>query len=144
MPGKLAYIIFVDEGRPDNSLPGGGGPVDPGYGRPDIGWGRPDQGLPGFPGRPDNSLPGMGGRPSVPIYNPPGFWGPNDPRPGQGLPGAPPTAGQGPGFPTNPIELPEGTKVIVVWIPGLGYVYVPVGGGQPDQGLPEAPDAEPK
>ena len=144
MPGKLAYIIFVDEGRPDNSLPGGGGPVDPGYGRPDIGWGRPDQGLPGFPGRPDQGLPGFPGRPTPPIYNPPGLGGGQLPiwgapgRPDQGLPG------EGGGIPTHPIEVPEGTKVIVVWIPGLGYVYVPVGGGKPDQGLPGEGEPEPK
>ena len=30
-----------------------------------------------------------GGRPEHPIYYPPGIWGPNDPRPGWGLPKPP-------------------------------------------------------
>lgn len=43
-----------------------------------------------------------------PIYYPPGTWGPNDPRPGWGLPMPPPGIWGGGPFPTPPIA-PGGT-----------------------------------
>jgi hypothetical protein len=57
-------------GRPDNSLPNGQRPVDPGFGQ--EAGGRPDQSLPGSQPGVDNSLPGGAA-----------------PLPGQGLPETP-------------------------------------------------------
>jgi hypothetical protein len=110
----LYHIHFLDGGgaHPDHGLPGGG-PVDPGFGRPGGGGGLhpgnrpPGSGNPAFP---DNTLP-SGPPPHVPagttlilVRDPAGIWHyaaiqPGQPvpppLPGQGLPGGPPpTAGQ--------------------------------------------------
>jgi hypothetical protein len=42
--------------------------------------------------------------------------------PNWGIEAPPPTAGQGPGFPTNPIG-----GYVIAWIPGYGWVTLPVG-----------------
>jgi hypothetical protein len=85
------YLTVEAAGRPDQGLPGGGGPVDPGWGLPE---GRPDQGLPGLP---------------------PGIWGGSGSLPGQPpypSQGLPPTAGQLPSGP--PWQQPPPT----IWPPG--------------------------
>ena len=91
---------------------------------------KPDQGLPGqppvastgpgFPTHPIVLPPDGGGW--APIY----IWGPNDPRPGTGLPGPQPT-------PTPPIVLPpEGQqpqgkiKWKAVWTPTGGWQTIGV------------------
>lgn len=85
MESKLALITFLDDGRhpvdPGFGRPGGGGPVDPGWGvRPpvDPGYGHPGGGghpwLPGHLGgpRPDQGLPGGGNYPTTgPVPTPP-------------------------------------------------------------------------
>lgn len=58
--------------------------------------------------------------PTPPIYNPPGIWGPTDPRPGWGLPGQPPGiwGGGNQPFPTPPIVIPQppgGGPPVVIW-----------------------------
>lgn len=147
-------------GRPDNSLPGGGGhPWLPGYGRPE----RPDNSLPGGgypstgpikpPGRPivpshPGQRPPMGGAPPHPWI--PGHWEPIDPGwgkpplwgflpvdPGWGVDegGAPAKPDQS--LPTPPP--PAQTKPPVgTWPPsgGGGGNWVPV---DPDYGLPTRP-----
>lgn len=134
---RFALITFLDGPYPDNSLPGHQPGVTPPL-------------FPSNPIAPGGTTPPWGinsDRPSHPIYYPPGIWGPNDPRPGYGLPeggpgrppgtwgganepfpgyglpGQPPTAGQGPGFPTPPI-------VIV----GDGAVVAPPAAGVPLKG----------
>lgn len=125
---------------------GGGpsGPVDPGYGvgvPPSQIWG----------GRPG---PGPGGGW---VGNPPGIWGPTDPRPGWWVPGAPGAPGYQPGgglgiwggagepMPQPPIVIPPdapGKPPLVIW--GGGNVPMPMppielpGGGNPptDPGQP--------
>ena len=83
---------------------------------------RPDQGLP----------PGQGGIPSHPIYNPPGIWGPTDPRPTPPIVIIPPDCIE-PGVPTHPIYLPIYPSHPIVIPPGsLGPgtpehpIYLPV------------------
>lgn len=51
---------------------------------------------------------GVGGGPIIP-GEPPGIWGPTDPRPGWGLPGQPPGiwGGGNEPFPTPPIHIPR-------------------------------------
>ncbi len=143
----LAVVSIISEmggGRPDQGLPGGGGPVDPGWGidegagpdqglpggRPPHIWGgggrppRPDQGLPGGGGRPAHPWIPPGGRPDQPIFLPPGIW----PVP----PGTP-----GGGTPTNPIWLPEGGTKPVEPDEGQPDQGLPPTGETPDQGLPE-------
>jgi hypothetical protein len=139
-----------EDGRPDNSLPGGGhidnglpgggGSIDnslpgdqPGIdnglpgGRPDHPWfggrpDRPDNALPGH-GRPDNSLPIAPARPAHPIELPPLFL---DPGFGVGRPPVDPGYGGGRPRPDRPDQ----------GLPGAG--------ARPDQGLPggkpERPD----
>jgi hypothetical protein len=138
-------------GRPDNSLPGGGGYPSTG---PIYGGGHPGNALPGgghiallpvFPfdptdpgfgvggGRPDNSLPGSGGRPDNSL---PGSGG----RPDQGLPGSG-------GRPDNSLPHPgivPGAKFVVKWLACQGLILVPdnsLPGGapsRPDNSLPDS------
>jgi hypothetical protein len=76
---QLYWLIPLEGGHPDNTLPGPGyggghpanrppgswgGPVDPGYGRPIFHPGHPDHGLPSQPGHPGNRPPGSGNYPS--------------------------------------------------------------------------------
>jgi len=105
MQSKMALITFMDDGasgRPDNSLPGGGGPNYPTTGPLPPGAAL----LPVYPfdptERPDNSLP-----PGTP------------PLPGQSLPPAP-------GRPTNPIA--PGGRYIVKWFACHGLILVPDNG----------------
>lgn len=94
----LAIITFLDnEGRPSNELPGyGGGPVDPGYGRPSYG------------GRPDNTLPGGGHIATLPVF-------PFDPtRPSNELPEVPVI------WPPRP-----GQRFVIKWLACTGLILVP-------------------
>lgn len=131
MPAPYYALItpLGADGRPDNTLPGGGGEhPDHGF-NPDY----PSQGLPGRPGRPPapGHLPARPGRPIDP-----GFGHGRPDRPDQGLPrppwqGRPPTV-----WPPNNVD-PD-------WGVDAGEhpdhpIYVP-GGGKPDQGGPVGPD----
>lgn len=139
-------------------------PIAPGGPPPVAGWG------PGFPTNP--IAPGGGGG-QPPGFYPPVFPGnlpafPGSPPSGGGSPPVagwpqPPTAGQGPGFPTNPIApggggapptagqpLPGGQPgidnslpvqippdgFILVYSPAYGWLFIPAGGPRPDQSLP--------
>jgi hypothetical protein len=127
-------------GRPDNSLPGEEGPIDPGYGidegeLPEVEPPEPPIGIwppltPEHPWRPIDPGFGHGGpeRPStgpVPTPRPPG-------APDQGLPGEPPVVGGGPVLPPGTIwpPLPPGVHgkylalVLVAGMPGVKYRYV--------------------
>lgn len=153
--GFMAWIQPTEGGgHPDQGLPGGGGRVDPGYGRPgggpvDPGWGIPGgrpphisggPARPGFsPGHPDNTLPGGGEEPPV--------W-PIDPdRPSHGLPPVPghplPPTDPPPGtiWPPLPPELnlPPGKAIVLVLISGVGYRYavIEIEPGHPDNTLPD-------
>lgn len=90
------------------------------------------------PGGPDNSLPRPPGQVSPPIYYPPGFWGPNDPRPDNSLPGQPPGI-WGPTDPRPGYGLPGGPPPVV----GGGPIYPPGIWGpndpRPGYGLPGQP-----
>lgn len=137
-------------GRPGQGLPGGGGPVDPGWGvdegeRPEVE--PPEPGEPTHPWVP----PSVGiwpspGRPSHPIYwpipKPPvGIWPP--PTPEHPIQPVPPENGGGEGGGTKPIDpdaRPEhpiyepgtvwpppnavGKFVVLAWIPGQGWKYI--------------------
>jgi hypothetical protein len=151
-----ALITIPDgfDGRPDNTLPGGGGghPWLPGHGgdgrpdnelpdRPGHPWlggrpDRPDNALPGY-GRPDNSLPVAPARPENPIVLPPGLVDPGfgnrpptDPGYGQGRPRPPrPDAGPPGGKPERPDnELPGR--------PERPDNSLPLPPGHPDNSLP--------
>lgn len=127
MNSRVALITFLDGpggGHPDNTLPG-----SPAY---------PDNSLPpGF--QPVD--PGFGVRPPVdPGYGRPG-WSPVDPGFGQGRPPHISTGPVYGGRPTNPIALPpvtidntlpEGTPPPQVSLP----IYLPA--PRPDNSLPEA------
>lgn len=115
-------------------------PIAPGGTTPPWGIQLPPSIWPS-PGRPDNSLPGLPptiwpspGYPSHPIFLPPGIWGPNDPRPGTGLPGEQPPS---PVVPPNPDE----DKVYVLkYNPKFGWMVVelpPDSGGTPSEPTPE-------
>jgi hypothetical protein len=127
--------VYPDIGLPgdqpgiDNTLPG----------QP----GKPDQGLPPFPSHPIVLPPDSGGW--LPVF----IWGPNDPRPGTGLPGSQPGPDNTlPGSqprPDNtlpPIEiaeipgLPDNAQVVAGWTPDTGWVSVVVI-------VPEAPHPTP-
>jgi hypothetical protein len=150
--GLKPMLIFVlDEGgvpgHPDQGLPGQppgiwpspghpAHPIAPGGQPPGI-W--PSPGHPshpiapgGQPGAPDNSLPPLQPGVGIPVF-------PTHPI-------APGGSGGGGEVPTHPIELPELPKgaFVIVWVPGQGYVAVPVKPGRPDQGLPQPPTAQPK
>ena len=109
---QMYWIIPVEGGHPDNSLPGQqpGRPSHPIHNPPYPDQGLPggqpypDQGLPGGQPYPDQGLPGGQPGPSHPIYHP---GHPEHGRPSH------PIAGQ-PGSPSHPIHIP----------------------GVPDQGLP--------
>jgi hypothetical protein len=154
MPFVSGFLHVREAGHPDQGLPPGEGPVDPGYG---VGEGHPDQGLPPLSGlRPDNGLPKPPPgvfpplTPSHPIQpappgTPPGtIWPPiggnhpdqglppgrpgRPPRPDQGLPGSPPAPDQGlpPTSPGAPDQgLPRPQVFwVVAGIPGVGWRYV--------------------
>lgn len=130
-----------------------------------LGGGRPDQGLPslpGIPGHPDNSLPGGGVSVQPPIYLPPdggepvplppislpptiwpkpprpvdpGYGRPEGGRPDQGLPGEQPGIDN-----TLPGGAAKTGGIILIWIPGHGYVAYRLPGGRVDNTLPETPE----
>ena len=145
MPSKQVTIQGVmtwEEGGPLGIWGGGNVPMPsppianvpgaPGYQPQPPGiWGpndpRPTPPInlpPWYPGQPPGiwgggnvpmPSPPIANAPGVPGYNPnpPGIWGPTDPRPGWGLPGTPPGVWGPPGpWPTPPIHLPPG------WNPG--------------------------
>lgn len=132
---RFALITFLDGPYPDNSLPGP----------------QPGPGIPAFPTNPiapGGTTPPWGinaDRPSHPIYYPPGIWGPNDPRPGTGLPGDQPGVGY-PGFPTPPIVIVGDGGVVappaagvplkgtLTFIEGKGYVFKVDSGGASSEG----------
>jgi hypothetical protein len=118
---QLGYFFPVGGGHPDQGLPGGGGPVDPGYGvdAPDQIW--PPDSLPPLP-------PGVWPSPPVGVWPPTRPTRPSHPiviypgRPSHGLPGAPGHPDQGlPGSPGHPDQ----------GLPPVGF---------PDQGLPPGVD----
>jgi hypothetical protein len=124
LPGQQPGIWGPGFPYPDQGLPGHQPYPDqglPGFQpRPDQGLPgfqpRPDQGLPGNQPYPDQGLPGQGGGPPLVI------WGPNDPRPGWGLPDlpeeiTPPPAQGGDGEPV-PVEWKAG------WTQQHGWVVV--------------------
>lgn len=130
MPFVRGYLNIVSSGHPDQGLPEGEGPVDPGYGRP--GWSPVD---PGY-GRPDWAW----GRPTPPIVlppPPPGIWPPpTAENPIQPVPPRPPTIGGGPALPPGMIWPPPGYvtggPIYPGGHPGGGPMPVPpptVGGG---------------
>jgi len=123
-------------GSPDNSLPGGGGPVDPGYG---VGGDRPSHPIVLPP------LPGVWpkpGEPSHPIVIPPDV---------AGIPSHPIVL---PGSPEHPIALPPGTVwpplppsttgkyAILIWVVGVGSRWLIVDSAQVSP--PIAPTPSPK
>jgi hypothetical protein len=146
--GHIDNSLPGSGGEVDNSLPGVDGPVDPDYG---IEEGHPDQGLPGYGG-----LPPMAGhlpatqppgvwpplRPSHPIEpappgTPPGTIWPSPGAPDHTLPTPP-------GVPPRPDNtLPSKTYWVVAGIPGIGWRYVAVDPSlkpsHPAAGLPGAP-----
>jgi hypothetical protein len=125
MPYVKGFLRVVS-GRPDNSLPGVEGPVDPDYG---IGIEHPDQGLPSVPGPVD---PGYG----VPL--PPVVSHPMPPHPDQGLPGTPPTYPVDPdyGLPAPPTVWPQPPRPVD---PGYG-VPIPIGPEHPIYYPPVGPN----
>jgi hypothetical protein len=106
-------------GTPDHTLPGGEGPVDPGYGIPE---GRPDNTLPGGgeypshgfdPNYPSNALPGLPVGPNQDLPLPPNYPD-NSLPPIVGHPDLPP-----PLIPAHPIyPVPPGVET-----PPLGAVH---------------------
>ena len=168
MPFVSGFLRARRGGHPDQGLPGGEGPTDPGYGVDEGGeigiWpGVPDQGL---PTPPPGIWPPL--TPSHPIQpappgTPPGAIWPSPGHPSQGLP-RPPVAGGGapdqglprppgapdqglpgrPGLPVGPDQgLPSKTFWVVAGIPGVGWRYVCV---DPSLvvGYPIPPTAAPK
>jgi hypothetical protein len=134
MAGYLAYIMPLEgsPGRPDNTLPGIGGPVDPGYGvgieRPSHPIALPPGSISGTPEHPIYTPPAAPGVPSHPIVLPPNSVG---------------------GTPEHPIYYPP-----TVWPPG-GHTSHPIAPGgsppgiwggappYPDNGLPVPPNVWP-
>ncbi len=110
----IGEIFNADLSVGGGPMPGGGGPVDPGWGHSP---GHPANRPPGSWGGPVD--PGWGQRPPVdPGYGRPG-WSPVDPGWGGGAPVYPSH-----GLPGSPGH------------PSTGPIY---GGGYPSQGLPGAP-----
>jgi len=112
--------------------------------------GRPGHGLPPSPGHPDQGLPPSAGHPDQGLP-------PSDLHPDQGLPGTPPSVDNSLPVPPATVwpPLPPGTGIagkalILIWVVGVGYRWLVVGGTDvwppqpvyPDQGLP--PSAQPK
>jgi hypothetical protein len=142
MPFVSGFLRMRRGGHPDNTLPGGDGLVDPGYGIDEGG------GVGIWPGLPDNELP----KPPPGIWPPPvsiwpptplppdypmppgSIWPPVVPdrpsqglpmppaRPDQGLPGQPPAPDQGlPGAPARPDHgLPSQKFLVAIVALGAG------------------------
>ncbi len=100
--------------------PGGGLPVDPGWG---VGEEHPDQG-PVYPVGPGNELPPVEGIEPPPV----------DPPPGTVWPPLPPD-----------VEV-SGKAIVLAAIQGVGYRYIviEISPPAPDQGLPGEPQPQPK
>jgi hypothetical protein len=140
MPFVSGFLRMRRGGHPDNSLPGGEGGVDPGYGIDE--GGHPDQGLPpypdqGLPTPPPGIWPPL--TPSHPIQpappgTPPGsIWPPVSPGSpthpiAPGSPGAPDQGLPQPGRPVGPDQgLPKPqVYYVVAGIPGVGWRYIAV------------------
>jgi hypothetical protein len=141
MPFVSGFLKVRHPGdRVDNSLPGGENPVDPGYG---IGEGRPDNSLPGG-GYIDNTLPPPPGiwPPPVGIW-PPTPLPPNYPMPpgsiwpSPGVPTHPIAPGGSPGTPDNSLPRPPGRPDnSLPRPPGTPDNTLPGGGERPDNSLP--------
>jgi hypothetical protein len=145
-------VRHPSDGRPDNELPDGEGPVDPGYGI-DLG-GHPDNSLPpGMPPFPDHGLP----TPPPGVWPPPSIDRPIVPvHPDNTLPVQPGTIWPNPGKPARPDNslpggsggeinngLPSQTFWVVAGIPGIGWRYIAI---DPSLvvGMPLPPTPEPK
>jgi hypothetical protein len=109
MPYVTGYLNIIEQGRPDQGLPGMNRPTDPGYGNPDWANARPGNELPTSPGHPSGGFPISPGHPSQGLPSSPG-------HPSQGLPTQPGHPSGGfpvfPGGPSN--ELPS---IPGVWPP---------------------------
>ena len=162
-PVTITGIATTRGGKPDNSLPGGEGPVDPDYGI-DVGH-RPDQGLPGMggpvdpgygfplppvidnglppvPGHPDHGLPTYPVRPDNSLPHPPSVW-PKPPMPPTVWPPLPPIYPSHPIYPTPPnTDRPDQGLPVPPVVDNTLPPHVDQGlpGDQPhpDQGLPGA------
>lgn len=154
----MAIITDIEPGGPAHPIaPGGGGPVDPGYGveLPPV----VDNGLPGRPGVWPPQRPTYPVDPDYGLPTRPGVW-PNPPNLGGGHPGHPlppvPVYPSHPIYlppnvPGHPIELPpgavwpplppalDGEKVLAfVWIVGVGYRWAVLDpGATVDNSLPK-------
>jgi hypothetical protein len=167
---QIGYFIPVGGGHPDQGLPGIERPVDPGYGvggdqvwpppslppvppgiwpdHPPVGvWppqrptiptnpivihpGRPSHGLPPSPGHPDQGLPPSPGHPDQGLP-------PIDAHPDNSLPMPPATVWP----PLPPGTGVAGKALILIWVVGVGYRWLVVGGT--DVWPPEPPQAQPK
>jgi len=71
---------------------------------------------------------------------PPGIWGGAPPWVDNTLPGQPPFPSQGPGFPNNPIS---GGGYVIGWSPTYGFVFIPLGGANPNPPGAGTPEPEP-
>lgn len=132
MPFVSGFLRLRKRGRPDIGLPEPEEEIDPGYGLelpeyPTTGpIPDPPPGIwpPLTPEHPWRPIPGWPERPSTGPVPPGGL----PPRPGQGLPGEPPTAGQLPELPPGTIWPPlppdvHGKFLALVLIGGMGHGY---------------------
>lgn len=144
MPFVSGFLNVRESGHPDNELPEGVGPTDPGYGissdRPDQGlpvpppgiWPPPSLSRPIVPISPDNSLPVQPGtiwpppgRPNRPNNSLPGGGGyPDNSLPGSG--GQPDNSLPGGGGGEINNGLPSQTFWMIAYCPTLGWKYVAV------------------
>ena len=115
-PGIPSHPIVIYPGHPSQGLP--------------IAPGRPDQGLPGSPGRPDQGLPPSGLHPDQGL--PPGVDNTLPMPPATIWPPLPPGTGV------------AGKALILVWVVGVGYRWVVVGGTDIWPPQPAPPTAQPK
>jgi len=145
MAGYLAYIMPLDgsPGRPDNTLPGIGGPVDPGYGvgieRPSHPIALPPGSVSGTPEHPIYTPPSAPGQPSHPIVLPPNSVGGTPEHPIY----YPPTVWPPGGHPSHPIA--PGGQPPGIWGGAPPWVDNTLPGSQPgvDNGLPVPPNVWP-
>jgi hypothetical protein len=158
---QLALITPISGGHPDQSLPGHERPVDPGYGvsgdvvwppvslppLPPGVWPSPPVGVwppsrPGIPSHPIVIYPPVRPDQGLPPTGPP-------PKPDQGLPGTSPSVDNTLPMPPATIwpPLPPGSGIagkalILVWVVGVGYRWIVVGGT--DIWPPPPPGPQPK
>jgi hypothetical protein len=152
MVGTWAYIQFMDGppgrpgggrpgNRPDQGLPPGVDPIDPGYGIPEGEY--PDHELPGDPDSPGHpghlpSRPGGGGRPGHLPSRPGRPERPDQGLPGGGRPGGGGDAGQLPVWPVGPDQglPPIAGQPLPPTDPPPGTVWPPI------TGIPEVPEGK--